>query len=461
MKKYFLFLILIALFVNIKGISFDEYLDIVMEKSDIKRDVKLYRKSDYWNKLNDLSQILPQINVTAQLPVYNYSKNKNSLYEEVNEDKELSYNTSVQMIQLLPSNTEIYSNYQYSHVIDSYDSEMEEEFSQDSFSIGLRQYLWGTNEGYHSYKMWRNQRKLNKINNKNYILDILYQAYERYIDFLIAKRSMELNKKMFERYENIYESAVSKYKMGLYDQITYNRIKKEYRFYELDYYQSKNDFEREKESIEIFLNQKIKDLDSDLTNVNYEILKNKKPRDRKELRKIELDNLYRNYKLSKSNNEIKVYAGVEKVYNESNFENSSEEVNNYQLSLGISIPFSNFSNYSSYKLSKTSYLIDKNTYEDRIEEINLNYNRLCDSLKNYYRKIELYKEIIPDLKQNYNASLKRFKMGLITLEELRSIENEYINSEMEYLQILKNYNLTAVEISKYIGNANKIMEGLL
>src|SRR6056297_214834 len=331
MKKYFLFLILIALFANIKGISFDEYLDIVMEKSDIQRDVKLYKKSDYWNKLNDLSQILPQINVTAQLPVYNYSKTKNSLYEEVNEDKELSYNTSVQMIQLLPSNTEIYSNYQYSHVIDSYDSEMEEEFSQDSFSIGLRQYLWGTNEGYHSYKMWRNQRKLNKINNKNYILDILYQAYERYIDFLIAKRSMELNKKMFERYEDIYEGAKSKYKMGLYDQITYNRIKKEYRFYELDYYKSKNEFERVRESLAIFLNENVNDLDYQIKSINYELLKDQNPSDQKKLKKIELDNLYRNYKLSKSNNEIKVYAGINKSYDKNIMNDYTSESNYYQV----------------------------------------------------------------------------------------------------------------------------------
>jgi outer membrane protein TolC len=52
-------------------------------------------------------------------------------------------------------------------------------------------------------------------------------------------------------------------------------------------------------------------------------------------------------------------------------------------------------------------------------------------------------------------------MGMITLEELRSIENEYINAELNYLRALKNYNLTAIELGKYIGNIDKIMEELL
>jgi outer membrane protein TolC len=96
-----------------------------------------------------------------------------------------------------------------------------------------------------------------------------------------------------------------------------------------------------------------------------------------------------------------------------------------------------------------------------METIQISFEKLMTQLEITREKIDLFKNILPTLKENYRSSLSRFNIGAITLQELMDIEDEYISAELEYLNLLKNYNLTALEISSYVGNAQAIVEELL
>jgi len=139
----------------------------------------------------------------------------------------------------------------------------------------------------------------------------------------------------------------------------------------------------------------------------------------------------------------------------------SLERDNYTLSLVLSIPFANLVKVSGLKIAKIDYLMEKNRYQDEMETIQISFEKLMTQLEITREKIDLFKNILPTLKENYRSSLSRFNIGAITLQELMDIEDEYISAELEYLNLLKNYNLTALEISSYVGNAQAIVEELL
>lgn len=465
MKKIYLVMLIILLSVTSFSMTFDEYLEIVFKKSDIRRDVKLYKKRNHWNNLSNLSMVVPRVNISINAPKYTFNEESEYVDKEGNyySSENYSYGGNIMISQYLPTNTKIESNLYYNSYKEYREAGIErEQLSGETAEFKIIQNLWATNKGYHYYKIWENKAKINKIENKKFAFDILQKAYEKYLDYLISKRTYLLNKKMYERYKDIYESAKNKYRMGLYDLITYNRIKKEYKFYEVDYKDAKRKMVSEKKKLELFLNTEIKDLEFDVKNINYKIFKNLKPKTELKKTNLEFDNIYRNYKFSKADNEMKLYASISTHYRgigEEGLENLERD--NYSISLILSIPFANLRRYSQLNSAKVNYLIEKYKKRDEIENIKIEFRNLKSDLKNYHEKIILYNDILPDLKENYELSLKRFNMGMITLEELRSIENDYINAKLNYLRVLKSYNLTAIKLGEYIGNSNRIIKELL
>src|SRR6056297_1366037 len=236
MKKVYLVILLCIFIAGPYAMSFEKYLDTVFEKSDIQRDVKLYKKSNYWEKMNNLGMIIPRMDVTLEAPSYSFTDETEytDAYGKPYSREKYSYGGNISLSQYLPTNTEIYSNMYYNHYKNYREAGVEENnLTGQTIEVTVNQKIWGINKGYHYYKKWRNISKINNIENKRFNLDILQKAYEKYINYLITKKSYQLNKLMYKRYKNIFESAKNKYRMGLYDLITYNRIKKEYKFYEI------------------------------------------------------------------------------------------------------------------------------------------------------------------------------------------------------------------------------------
>ena len=115
----------------------------------------------------------------------------------------------------------------------------------------------------------------------------------------------------------------------------------------------------------------------------------------------------------------------------------SLERDNYNLSLVLSIPFANLVKVSGLKIAKIDYLMEKNRYQDEMETIQISFEKLMTQLEITREKIDLFKNILPTLKENYRSSLSRFNIGAITLQELMDIEDEYISAELEYLNFAR------------------------
>lgn len=460
-KKIILILFIAAYLISIRGMGFKKFVEKAYKKSDAKRDMSLNKKQDYWTKMNNLSYLIPRVDIELNAPLYSFDEPENQDYS-IEYQK---YGADLTINQLLPTSTELNSTISFDqYAYYKADGQKIENIDDKNITIGIKQIFWGTNKGYHYLKKWFNYRELNKINKKEYDIEILRKAYEKYIDYLLAKKTKELHKKLFKRYKDIYQSAKHKYKMGIFDLITYNRIKKDYKFNEINFLESKRRFVNKKEEVENFINEKFDNLEYKVINIKKKYFNDKQPEQIIKKQKITLDNAYRNYKFSRSNYEVKLFGQINSnLKDERSITPVEEDLKQdyYEIRLGVSVPLTNLSKLAGFNQKKVNYLIEKNKIKDGLENINNNYKLLISNLKNYYKKIKLYKEILPDLKENYKAGRNRFSMGMITLDELKSIETEYINAEIEYLKTIKSYNLTAIKLSKYIGNSEKILEGIL
>ncbi len=447
-----------------RAMSFKEFLTTALKQSDAKRDTELLKAYDKWDQYGTMGEIMPKLTLSANVPTYIKTIDEIEGFGIEYENEYEYYAGVISLSQSLPSSTEIEASMTYAEYSKyrQYGEENADGYRRATGSITLKQYLWGTNHGYHNLKRWLNTKAERNINLKLYNSRMLREIYQRYINYITAKKRYELNKAQSERYRDIFQAAENSYKMGLSDVISYNRIKKRYRFLEAEYTFAEAEYKREKKTVEMFLNMEVKELDEEVTSIGLDFFQDKKPDLKEESLRIELDNAYRGYKSTKSYYEPKVYAFYEAEYSGAGQDEiDGMEKDSYSAGIAISVPLGNLSTLSSLKKEKISYLISRNSIEDKQESMEDDYRKLVEDLQSYFNKMRIYKEIIPSLRQNYKASISRFTIGAISLQELMDIEDEYISTELEFLNIILTYNLTALDASDYIGNTDEILEGLL
>ena len=456
--------LILMLSIVLSAMTFSEYLKTAYEKGDGRRDLELKNRYEAWVSRMDLSYMLPRIEFDFYLPSYQNSKDEYEGLDEVFENEYLFYGGTAVVNQLLPTNTELSATFSYVdyQTYKYYGEEREGGYKTGQLVFSARQYLWGSNTGYHRMKQWLNSRKEEKISRDQNILDFFRTAYNNYIEYLTILRSYELNKGQTERYRDIFRATENSYKMGLTDLITYNRIKKRYVFLEMALKESEMQLKEADKKMRLYLNGPFEDPEKTVLNISYDLFKDTRPDTRLALQKIRLDDAYRAYKMGKKQYEPVLFGEWEATYNSGGISSMGTLVrDNYKLSLVLSIPFANLFKVSGLKIAKIDYLMEKNRYQDELETIQISFEKLMTQLEITREKIDLFKNILPTLEENYRTSLSRFNIGAITLQELMDIEDEYISSELEYLTLLKNYNLTALEISSYVGNAQAIVEELL
>ena len=448
----------------LSAMSFSEYLKRAWEKGDGRRDLDLKNSYEAWSYRSDLALMLPRIDFEFYLPSYRSSTDEYEGLGEVFENEYLSYGGAAVVNQLLPTNTELKATFSYVdyQTYKYYGEEVEGGYKTGQLLFSARQYLWGSNTGYHRMKLWLNSRKEKQINCDQNILDFFKTAYSHYIDYLTILRGYELNKGQTERYRDIFRATENSYKMGLTDLITYNRIKKRYVFLEMALKESEMQLKEADKKMKLYLNGPFEDPEKNVLNIDFSLFQDTHPDTRQVLQKIRMDNAYRMYKMNKKQYEPALFGELEATYTGGGISSMGNlERDNYSLSLVLSIPFANLSKVSGLKMTKIDYLMEKNRFQDEMETIQISFEKLMTELEITREKIGLFKNILPTLKENYRSSLSRFNIGAITLQELMDIEDEYISAELEYLALLKNYNLTALEISSYVGNAQAIVEELL
>ncbi|HDS03339.1 MAG TPA: hypothetical protein ENN72_06475 [Firmicutes bacterium] len=465
MKRTIIVIVLFSLLIfQGSALDFREYLRKAYEKGDGGRDLELADRYAAWSYRSDFSAILPQIDFEFYLPSYS---NAIERYEGLGveyENEYLFYGGRAILNQVLPTNTEIQTVFHYSDytTYQSGDAEIDGGFATGRLTLTVRQYLWGSNAGFHRLKRWLNSRRESEIKRDQNVLNFLRSAYENYLDYLSLLRNYELNKGQTERYRDIFKATENSYKMGLTDLITYNRIKKRHVFLEMALKEAEMQLKEADKKMELYLNEPFEDPEKKIINISYDLFRECSPQAKTDSQKILLDNALRNYKLKRRAYEPALFGELEATYSAEGASSPGPlERDRYTASLVLSIPFANLSKVAGLKMEKINYLQEKNRYEDEKEIVGISFEKLMTQLDIYKEKIELFQVILPTLAENYRSSLSRFHIGAITLQELMDIEDEYISSELEYLNLLKYYNLTALEISSYVGNSNEIMEELL
>ena len=458
-KRVILILGMVFLFFSIgmgKELKFREYVRRVFRESKGARDLNLKKNYIFWSDMQYLSGILPQIDFDGRYSVY--KKNEKVIYSSEDITKYKKYDFSLHMTQFLPTATTISADLSFNKY-DDYTNALGEksDFSNTSFSLSVVQNIYGVNTGYHKLKKWLNNRKLYKYNLSDKDAELLKDAYARYIDLLTDYKRYRLYKLQYERYKDIYAGAENKYELGALSIIDFNRIRKRFKEYEINYKEARRQYENGKKDMEEYLGISFNMISDKIFIFPISFFNNVEPEKKKIETKIALDNSYRDYKLSKYQNDINLYAGI-------NFGNSDMEkrdYDDYTAYIALSIPVGNLSKISSLKKSKINYLLTKNRYKDQLEAIKRNFDDEVARVHYYHDKILLYRDILKPLKENYINSSVRFDMGTISLQELMNIEDEYINTVLNYLSLIKNYSLLSIDISSDAGILDKLMEEIL
>ncbi len=448
--RLLLMILLCSFAVGANAMTFTEFTREAFKKSDLRTTNELREKYDYWDEMSKLSAIVPLVDGLIK-PQYVYDNTNPELYGTL---KYYDYKAQVSLTQSLPSNTDISASFAYDYL----DYKNVGTSHQGLLNISVEQTLWGVNTPYHQYRLWRNAHAERNFLTKTYRLDLLKECYTLYVNVCAAEQEYNLAKSQFDRYRDIHEAAQNKYAIGLMSIVDYSRIKKRYKFAELDMKNAERDRDEKRRVAEEFLNGPLGDVDFSIANISPEKLGNEPVDKREELTRT-LDEAYRYYRIGVASDSLKLTGFFDVQYAGAGEENMDNfDYNNYVVGVKLSIPLANLMKFSGVKKEKLSYLIKKNEYAQELESVNKKFIEMKKDVAYYADKIKLYEEILPTMRENYRSSSNFFIMGAVTLQEMMTIEDEYIALEREYLAAILAYNTLAIEVSRYTGTALNITE---
>lgn len=436
---------------SLHSLTFEEFTKKAFKKSDVVRDNDLKRRYDYWEEMRRLSAIVPLVDATLQ-PQYVSERSNYSILGTTSEYYD--YRGKISLTQSLPSNTDISAAYQYDY-FDYTDNGTEQ---RNALTLSVEQTLWGINKPFHNYRLWRNARAARGYQSKEYDLDLLQQCYTVYIKLCLAEKEYQLSNNQYQRYRDIHEGARNKYALGLMTIVDYSRIKKRFKFAELDVINAEKERSAAMRVAEQFLNETIEAVDFSIKSIVKEKI-GTEPVEKQALLSRTLDDAYRNHRIALQHNSLRFSGFVTVGYDDTGaYGSDGFDYSNYAIGLKLSIPITNLMKYSSVKMEKLNYLLTKNEYNDKLESLDKEFKELLNDIGYHHDKLRVYEDVLPTMRENYRASANFFAMGALTLQEMISIEDEYIALEREYLSTLLTYNTRAIEASRYTGTAFTITE---
>lgn len=437
---------------TLHALTFEEFTKKAYKKSDLFRDNEVRRGYDYWEEMRRLSAIVPLVDATLQ-PQYVSDRSSFSLLGTTSEYYD--YRGAVALSQSLPSNTDISAAYQY----DYFDNNDSANSQRNMLTLSVEQTFWGINTPYHQYKMWRNARAGRMYKTKEYDLNILQQCYTVYITLCLAEKEYQLSKNQYERYRDIYEGARNKYALGLMTIVDYSRIKKRFKFAELDVSSAEKERSAAYRNAEQFLNETIDGIDFLIPRIDKALI-GSEPSEKKAYLSRDVDDAYRMHRIALQQNTLKLSGFLNINYDDTGaYGQDGFEYSKYELGVKLSIPLTNLMKYSSVKMEKLNYILKKNEYDDKMESVEREFQELLKDIDYYHDKLRVYEDVLPTMRENYRASANFFAMGALTLQEMITIEDEYIALEREYLSTLLTYSTQAIDASRYTGTAFTITEG--
>ena len=137
------------------------------------------------------------------------------------------------------------------------------------------------------------------------------------------------------------------------------------------------------------------------------------------------------------------------------FQHGGREINNdngYQFGLNLQ--------YSNVNLMKLKKQIDEATatykksvadYEKEKQNVYLDVKSAYISLMNDYDSIRVSKLALQQAKEQQYQAFRRYQVGLGDAIEFKDSENTYLNAQLDYYNVLLNYNIHAAEIERVIG----------
>ena len=90
-------------------------------------------------------------------------------------------------------------------------------------------------------------------------------------------------------------------------------------------------------------------------------------------------------------------------------------------------------------------------YEKERQDVYLDVKSAYISLMNSFDSIRVSKLALQQAKEQQYQAFRRYQVGMGDAIEFKDSENTYLNAQLDYYNVLLNYNINAAEIERVIG----------
>ncbi len=332
------------------------------------------------------------------------------------------------------------------------------EFGQhNNYSVGLSLqqpiFTWG--RLWNSYNLARINLDIQKLNLQRKEMEIEERVTEAYYNALVAERFLALSKEMREELEKHFKSVKDKYSTGYASKLELMRAEVKYKNAEPRVLEAENLYKTTLNSLKLLLGlpqEEELELTDSLEYTPYEVsldtLLKRAFEKRKDLRIMEkrIELAKRALSIAKSSNKPSLFSQVNYSYRRPiGFEDKWG--GSWNLSLGISLPlFTGFKNRGAVISAKSRLKQIELLYKLKKDATIMEINSLYNSLETSRKSLESQKENVELAEETFRMAEEQYRQGFASSLDVMDIELAYYQARVNYLNALKNYNISLAKL---------------
>lgn len=452
MKKFFIFLILFIININLYSLTLDLktaiQIGIKNNKELLIAESKL--KSAEANLKVARSSFFPSIEAKG---TYTYL----GVVPE-SEMKALGYVP-------MPTPTD---PFKHTHTLESVKLKMARENNYEA-SLNLTQpiFMWG--RLVNNYKFAKIQYEIERENYKKTRLKVIKDIKNAFYSYLLAQKNAELMEESYNQLKENVKSAEINYKSGVITKYDFMALQIQLVNMEPSVVQAKSSVEIAKENLKNIIGLETDDFsivgefNFKKVDLNFEDLKEQVLNNNPDLKIISLQKeaMDKLISINRSMNKpslMGIFSYKYKYIPEDEKAFGESQPDSWNVTLALTVPISEW-----FPWSKTSYEIDKSKYN--FQQVELTYKNIADftllrlkqlliELNTQYEMIEGQRANVENAKETYEFRTQQYKRGLIRYTELIDSQVSLTKAEVNYLQVLFKYIMAKVGIDELSGIEN-------
>ena len=276
---------------------------------------------------------------------------------------------------------------------------------------------------------------ISKYKQKNYQYTLIYNVENVYINVLLAKEKLKIQRMKLKDAQNNLKIAKAKLEVGIGTKSDLFAVESNFSKTQMDVEDAKRNYINAKYDLAYHLSyNKLFDVDDSILNTNIQLPSRTYNDHIQDLSAIVIEA----NALKQAHNNIgiavsKFLPNVDLNYSiERTTSSHMPDMNDANINLTLSIPiFTGFSRINEYQEKKMDYLKTRQELKDKKMLISKNIKQALTDIKYAQSRLKFSKKYVQHSKEDYAAVKEKFKLNLSTVYDLNDSQTNYYNSLFE------------------------------